>query len=830
MELSDFLDIVITSPEEGFFCFASGGPNVGGWSERWYRWPAQKQDILDAVERARGTSNVYFSTYLFNSSSSMKSNVLPTRTIQADLDEADISDLPLEPTVLVRTSPGRHQAYWVLKDALPPETHELLSRKLTYAIQKCDHSGWPLGRKIRMPETFNFKYLDGPKPIEVIASSRKTYPVDAFEMLPEASSATETSDQEHWLENVHTLALDIAPLELLESIRTKGLSAKAYLLYSSPATDRSATLWALMLQAFRCGLDRDAVYWLALHSKNNKFADLRFHGERELAKDVLRAEATVRKSGSDPREVINQSRRLAPASIRKQTILSQVTQFMRERGSFLHAMDDSLWYVRRDIGRPVLVGESSDYLDALLDVEYGLNKTEVEHNYAAAGLVSYTRNSAINAWKSALSYYDPDNQSLMLHMGRKDVLRVSPSGLDTIIDGAHGVIFPWQSSVEAFTLGTPDPDWAQSLFGLSAGRDALHNVIGMTPAQVKALLRVWFLFILFRNIAVSRPLLATFGQPGSGKSTLFKKIYALIYGRHKAIGSVTKEDDFDHAVASDPLVVLDNVDSWKEWLPDRLALSAGTSDITKRKLYTDADTVVLKRQALVGITAHNPRFGREDVADRLLLLTYERLTEFAPEQVIIDNVIAQRSRLWGGIVQDVQKIIITPIPAVGPQFRVEDFARLGLWISRALGIENEFVSAIGNIRTGQRSFSLDEDRMLVDALTRLTASKGRLERKTAGQLWGLLEGGGVAADPVAFSRTYRSSIALGKKLLNLQDSLKTMFDITWVVDDDLGKLWTIGPQIDPLKEALNGTRIEGDTRNGSSGGVVAPEAPGVGGR
>lgn len=820
MELSDFLDLVITPPagEEGFFCFASGGPNTGGWAERWYRWPAQRDDILAAVAKTRGDANVYFSTYLFRTTSTAKQYVLSTRTIQADLDEADISDLPVEPTVLVRTSPGRHQGYWVLKEAVDSDTHEIISRRMTYAIAKCDHSGWPLGRKVRLPDSFNFKYLDGPKPIEVVTVSRKTYTMDDLAMLPEAAPSTETSDQESWLERAHLLQLDIGPQELLESIKGKGLHPKTYLQYNVVAADRSAALWALLLQAFRTGLDRDSVFWLAKHSKNNKFADLKYHAERELAKDVLRAEATARRSGADPREVINQSRRLSPTTVRKQTIFSQVTQFMRERGTFLHAVDDTLWYVRRDMGRPVLVGENSDYMDALLDIEYGLNKTESEHNYAAAGLVSYARNLNVNARKHSLSYYDPQANSLLLHMGRKDVLRITPTVVDSIVDGAHGVIFPWQSSVEPFTLGEPDLDWAMHLFGVSAGRDAIHNVIGMDRERVLALLKTWFLFLLVRNIAVSRPLLATFGQPGSGKSTLFKKIYALLYGRHKAVGSVTKEDDFDHAVSTDPLVVLDNVDSWKEWLPDRLALSAGTSDITKRKLYTDADTVVLKRQALVGITAHNPRFGREDVADRLLLLSYERLTHFVPEQVIIDQVVAQRSRLWGGIVADIQKVLATPIPDVGPQFRVEDFARLGLWISQALGYAPEFIAAIGAIRRGQHSFSLDEDRMLVDALERLVNSRGPLADKSAGQLWGMLEAG-MATDPVAFARSYRSSIALGKKLLVLQDSLKSMFDITWKVDESAGKLWSIGPR----KDRANGeARIEGYPSDGSLRTQFAP--------
>lgn len=798
MELSEFLDLVVTSPE-GFFCFASGGPNVGGWSERWYRWPAQREEILEAVTNNRGTSNLYFSSYLFKAPSSTKQNVLPSRTISADLDFADITNIRPEPTVIVRTSPGRHQAYWVLREALDPETHELISRKLTYSIPKCDTSGWWLGHKFRLPDTFNLKYLDGPKPIEVIHASRKTYSSEDFEALPDAPSATETKDQDDWLSRASTIKLDVGPNELLESIKNKGLHPKTYLQFNVPAADRSAALWSLMCAGFRCGLERDAVFWLAKHSKNNKFADLRFNGDRELAKDILRAEATVRKSGADPKDAINQLRRLTPTIVRKQAIFKNVVQFMRERGTFFHAVDDTLWYIRRDVGRPVIVAEVSDYMDAMLDLEYGLNKTETEHNYVAAGLVAYTRNLPVNSHRGALSYYDTETKTLLLHTGRRDVFHIGPDFIKPVVDGAQSVIFPWQSNVEPFTLGTPDLDWAEHLFGQSAGRDALSNVIGMEREHALAMLKVWFLFLLFRTGAHSRPLLALFGQPGSGKSALFKKVYALLYGRHKAIESITKEESFDHVVSSDPLVVLDNVDSWKEWLPDRLALSAGTSDITKRKLYTNADSFVLKRQAMVGLTAHNPRFGREDVADRLLLLSYERLDHFAPEQAIIDAVTSTRSELWGGVAADVQRVLSTPMPSEGPQFRVEDFARLGHWIATALNIGPQFTKAIGSIRVGQNAFTLDEERLLVDALKFVVVNRGPIIDRSPQQLWAWAETA-PSIDPIAFGRAYRGPIAFGKKLLVMQNALKEMFDITWKVDPVTGKLWTILP-----KGHVNGT-------------------------
>src|SRR5690606_21936002 len=146
--------------------------------------------------------------------------VLPSRTIQADLDNADIRALPRPPAVLVETSPGRHQAYWILDgEPLEPELHEVLSRKLTYGIPLCDHSGWPLGRKVRIPGTFNHKYLEGPKPVKVVSTSENRYSPEEFELLPEVPQHISDAKHEEFI--TEPLSVDDHPLEILERVRER---------------------------------------------------------------------------------------------------------------------------------------------------------------------------------------------------------------------------------------------------------------------------------------------------------------------------------------------------------------------------------------------------------------------------------------------------------------------------------------------------------------------------------------------------------------------------------------------------------------------------------
>ena len=316
------------------------------------------------------------------------------------------------------------------------------------------------------------------------------------------------------------------------------------------------------------------------------------------------------------------------------------------------------------------------------------------------------------------------------------------------------------------------PLWHEEIFNSSL--DAL--VLDWPREEGLTLLRVWFYFMLFRSAAVSRPLLTLIGQPGSGKSTLLRKLYSLLYGKNKSLSSVTVSGDFDHAVSTNPLVVFDNVDTYERWLPDRLALSAGTSDITKRKLYTDTDTVVMKRHALVALTSHNPKFVREDVADRLLMLNFQRRTFFTAEGTIMEEISRNRNSFWTQIAMEIQNILKQPQPQPNeyPQFRIEDFAKLGLWIAKGLNIENVFLSAIHRLKGDQTKFVLEEEALLVESIYNLLEKEESIPYTLVGMLFENLKE--VSPDPRKFEYRYKNSTQLGKKLWSLQDSLRNIFD------------------------------------------------------
>lgn len=775
MDIKEFLRTVVTAPE-GFFSLCV---RASEWKELWYKWPDDLDNIvIDALENCL-SSDVYFSSYLFSRQCSLKECVLPSRTIQADLDEADISRLNLIPTVMVESSPGRHQGYWLLDEFSP--VHEELSRKLTYSISGCDHSGWALGRKLRIPFTLNYKYPI-PTPVSITQVTGKIYSVTEVDLLPTVERV-EPDGYLEWIENPKS---DGMPLELLASVKSQ-IPPKVYSNYKIVTTDRSAYLWSLMCALFRVGFTREQVFTVAKATVNNKFRDLRYNSERELAKDVARAQAEVQFQPVDIRKIILDIRKTSGLGAqKKQQIASLALKSLSESGKFCHTEDDNVWYLQSSTGRPIAIARNSEYLQMILENTFGLNRTEPECSYTTANLLSHTFSLPMHTRTASLTYYDDKTNKLYLHTGRRDVIVISESDIRVIANGEENVLFPWLPSNEPFSPDySSDLNWIEELFG-----GCFENCLSHSKDEGSIILYVWLLFLFLRNDAISRPILALFGSPGSGKSTMFRRIYALLFGKQKSLSSVTNQEAFDHSTSTDPLVVLDNVDSYERWLPDRLALAAATSDITKRRLYTDVDSITIKRQALLGITAHNPRFGREDVADRLLILFFQRLSSFLPEGDIINAILRNRNQLWGCIIKDIQKVLQQPNPSSVevPQFRIEDFARIGLRIARSVGKESIFIDSIRKTVETQQDFMLDEEQILVSALLNMCAKYSSSNFKTANELWSQLEL--VASDAQAFQRAYKNSAFLGRKLWTLQESLKKVFNVEWRIERG-SRTWNI---------------------------------------
>lgn len=799
-QLTEFFKAVVTTPS-GWFEL---GTRNGSWQQHWYDWPSQLPDIVEhALSPASDQGDVYFTAYLFQSKNSRKENVLPSRTLQADLDHADTQSLSIMPTVLNQTSPGRHQGFWVVTSDFDSLKHqEEISKRLTYSIDLCDHSGWSLGHKVRVPYTKNWKYKQGPYPVSVIKSTSKRYTVDELELLPEpqAKKGVPQPDEAREFIEIPPKISKSGAYQIVESIKDH-LTAKVYAEYlqDGPSQDRSTSLFALELQCFKAGLSREEVYWVAFNSPNNKFLqDLRYNHERELAKDVLRAEAVVKTLSTDLRSLVNEIRKKSKVLMaeRRRSIYELVQRTLAQGGDFVHLQDDRRFYVPRESGKPIEIETLSEPLHSLLDIQFGLNRTEPEHSYAVSSLVSYTGTLPETAQAASLSYYDQHSGMVLVHGGRKDVHVVTSEGQSISSNGEYGILFPWDRIVEPF-LPTYDPSFHQQPGSWASLLFDMPNVVSMTPEEARCALKVWLIFSLLREAATSRPLLAFFGQPGSGKTSTARKLYAFFYGRHMDVSGATSPVHYDMATANLPFYVLDNLDTWEKWIPDRLAQSAGKSDVIVRKLYTNSQVVRIKRHAMVAVTAHDPKFGRADVTDRMLIINLQRFSnlglDFKDEGTLIDTVLTHRNKLWGSVLHDLSRVLATPMPPTTDlQLRIQDYARLGEWIAIALGEQELFRSAVNSLQAAQRSFNLDDDHVLIHALQRWLTKTGGCTNQDQDTLYAQVHSVVSSEDIKTFDQLYKNSSIFCKRLSNLQDTLNsTMFNIDIDTNSQGQRLWSI---------------------------------------
>lgn len=787
-ELKTFLQTTITT-DNGYLCLLIGPPA----HEEWYSWPDDFDKIVARIVSVQDT-NVYFSPHLFAVKDSHKQHVLPTRTFVADLDNANITNLALNPTLLVETSNGRHQGYWIIDEYLSADEFEETSKKLSYTIPDCDHSGWPLGHRFRLPDTRNFKY-DPPAHVRLLSSisTEQVYKLDELQDFVAQTLVTPVqSIDDNWIENPPTTFAQ-GPRETLEKYKDAiGLKVATY--YEDRAADRSEALWALMMALFRVGAKRDEVFLIAKNSANNKFSGHRYAGERDLAKDVVRAERAAGDGESqDVKGMILLAEKTAGSpNDRKRFITKIVQKNLELNGEFVQTDDGRYWYVSKNQGRPVQLSKRSEQLEAFLDSLFDLNAQDGHQGYVVNHLVSLTINHGKRAKTGVLTSLNESKKQLLLHSGKADVYVITPDSISKIRDGQQGVLFPWRSNgEEPIVIGAPlNEAWSDWVFD-----GWFTNLMDLQPDQARTLIRIWFLFLLFRDASVTRPILALLGQPGSGKTALFHIIYRLIYGRFKDLSSVSNPEDFDSLTGYDPLVVFDNVDSWVPWLPDRLALAAAASDLTKRKLYTDNDIVTIKRQAIVGLTAHDPRFGRADVVDRMLILNFQRRpNDFIPERMLLERITNNRPAIWGSIAQDVQKVLAEPTPNLTeiPSFRISDFALLGTRIAKALGIYDSWMSAMESLTQSQTAFTLSEEDILVDVIRRWLNSRNGASPSfmAVGTLYETFSG----LDD-SFGKQYKSASVLSRRLWTTQANLQSMFDIEFQYNSARGvRLWKIAPK------------------------------------
>lgn len=287
-----FLALVL-GKSKGFMCVAIMSPlRRDRLMEKFFHWPDDLDKILEYVNSIAEGHNVYVCPQLFDFPSRRKENVSVTPCAWADLDTCDPSVLHIPPSVVVRSSAGRYQAYWTFDRPVDPDDAEDLSRRIAYkhAMQGADRSGWDLTQLLRMPFTYNYKYAKDDQELPLVQTTvveRTSYRLKEFEeWYPDVASFVKVE--------IPLPAKEDMPQETGEEIlqrKRQRINPRIWELFTSTPPDNvswSEPLWSLLMLLFEMDYSKEEVFVIARDAGCNKYQ--RDHkSELLLWKDVCRA-------------------------------------------------------------------------------------------------------------------------------------------------------------------------------------------------------------------------------------------------------------------------------------------------------------------------------------------------------------------------------------------------------------------------------------------------------------------------------------------------------------------------------------------------------------
>jgi len=258
---------------EGLICLAttnSSAPRVT-FKQTFFKWPEESARVESYVLRNESQLNVYFCVNLLAKPHRVKENCLATDFLWSDLDNVnpDIPDIKqkIPPGIVVRSSPGKYQAYWRLTSFLPPFQAEDYSRRLAY-YTGADKSGWDLGQLMRVPFTTNHKYET--KPIIALEYALETRaPSLLFEALPIPSVAGEAEYE------AAPLLKDLPSADQIiykYALHLKGSAfAQTYTEQPTAETDWSKVIWKLIHICLEAGMSAEEVLVVTNSAPCNKY-------------------------------------------------------------------------------------------------------------------------------------------------------------------------------------------------------------------------------------------------------------------------------------------------------------------------------------------------------------------------------------------------------------------------------------------------------------------------------------------------------------------------------------------------------------------------------
>lgn len=383
-------------------------------------------------------------------------------------------------------------------------------------------------------------------------------------------------------------------------------------------------------------------------------------------------------------------------------------------------------------------GRGGDRFFSYLHSMYGLSEREDATKVVYDVCRAFAIEEGTHVELRRFSAYNPETQTAYLSTYNGHQWRIDGKNPRRIATGEDGVFFIDDDG------GVPiEPDIGPHGILINRLTDlnfAEQGLSGITAEQQRKAMIVWMFALAFPDLMPTKPLLMLEGAMGSGKTFAIQLMQLALMGDVKPMSiSKSQEDEFGVILLRSPIALLDNVDSYIEWIADKVCAYTTNGQFPKRRLYSDDEEVVIKPHAFIAVASKNPAsFRREDVADRCLVLRLERRTSFAPAKRIMREIANERAKLFGEYIYYINRIV-AEMRAGNYQesddevHRMADYSALARVVARVLEWDQDEVSKLMEGLQSERDAFISEEDPLVELLHEWIAYQPRMGPKNVGR-------------------------------------------------------------------------------------------------
>lgn len=226
--------------------------------------------------------------------------------------------------------------------------------------------------------------------------------------------------------------------------------------------------------------------------------------------------------------------------------------------------------------------------------------------------------------------------------------------------------------------------------------DAVLKYLNLEGEASRTLFMVWLVSCLVPGIP--HPLLLLIGEKGAAKSTLARIIKRLVDPAKEELLSLPGDhNELALQLAKNYVASFDNLDGMQGWQSDFLARAITGGGITKRRLYTDDDEIILSFKRCIVLNGINPAVTRSDLLDRTIPIILERISRSKrrAEAEFWEAFEKDRPYILGAMLDILAKAMqIYPSVKIPELPRMADFCRWGYAIAEAMGIGGKTFQAM----------------------------------------------------------------------------------------------------------------------------------------